>query len=54
MRGFLKGGVGISLKVVVFMFAYILRDGLSLVRSWVDKLAAVLSPPARPALHSCS
>jgi hypothetical protein len=44
----LKGSVGISLKVVVFMFAYLLRDGLSLVLSGVDKLAAVVSPSAAP------
>lgn len=54
MKGFLNGSVGISLNVVVFVFAYFLRvDELRLVLSWVDKLTAVVSP-AHPALHSCS
>jgi hypothetical protein len=43
-KNFLKGSVGISLKVVVFVFAFLLRRGLSI--SGMDKQASVVSPSA--------
>jgi hypothetical protein len=58
VRVSLRGSVDISVNVVVLMFAYFLRDGLRLVFSLVDNVAAVVSPtglaPPRSVIHSCS
>jgi len=43
-KKFLKGSVGISLKFVVLVFAFLLRKGLSISR--MDKQASVVSPSA--------
>jgi hypothetical protein len=49
-KTFLKGSIGISLKFVVLVFAFLLRKGLSI--SGTDKQASVVSVCHR-ALHAC-